>query len=144
MEFKAIADIQRIAIESATAVVAFAQQNFGEHLDYSDASIEIVERMLESAHAAYRNGQLAAEEVQKQAQFIGSYIGETYRRNHGADWGLVTSDGAKAVGLQSKSDSKPAGLFWPIARVEKRILNGGEDNVLHYYQFLVRRHGIPI
>ncbi|MEM4989863.1 hypothetical protein V8G57_20920 [Collimonas sp. H4R21] len=140
MEFKAIADIERIATESATAVVAFGQKNFGEHLDYSDASIEIVERMLESAHSAYRNGQLAAEAVQQQAQFIGSYIGETYRRNHGADWGLVTSDGAKAVGLQSKSGV----LFWPVTRVENRILNGGEDNVLHYYQLLVRKNGTPV
>lgn len=69
------------------------------------------------------------------AKFFGSYIGEVYRRNHGGEWGIVNLNEKKFFGFRTKSGT----MFWPWARVSNRIVDGAENNVLHYYRVLLEK-----
>ncbi len=72
------------------------------------------------------------------AKVLGSYVGEVFRRNHGATWGMVDLEGQSFPGLKA---SGQAGLFWPWGRVQNRIRNGPQDNVWQYYRHLVEKSG---
>ena len=63
-------------------------------------------------------------------KMFGSYIGEVYRRNHKATWGMITLNNESFPGLESSHKE----LFWPWSKVFKRITAGDEENVWHYYQ----------
>ena len=109
--------------------------NFGIELDWSDESIAKVEGVLAGLHASYlsTNPKPTEEQVSAQAKRFGSYIGEVFRRNHGAQWGIVTLGGQKMPGLQTN-----AGLrFWPWINAFGRITKGDEDNVASCYKFLL-------
>ena len=43
------------------------------------------------------------EQVMVFAKMFGSYIGEVYRKNHGANWGLVAMDGQCFPGMKAES-----------------------------------------
>jgi len=77
------------------------------------------------------------EQVVTFAKMLGSYIGEVFRRNHGAAWGMVTFAGDSIPGLRATGTEH---LFWPMGKVQKRLVNGYEDNVWHYYQSLLTDH----
>lgn len=84
--------IQRIAEAYALDARDFAERAFHITLDWSDASVEKVEVILDDLH---RQKQVmkpppTEEQVVNFAKMLGSYIGEVFRRNHGAEWGMVT------------------------------------------------------
>jgi hypothetical protein len=131
--------VQKVAEAYARDAVNFAQERFNLALDWSDASIAHVETMLTEFDRQVESGWKPTEEkVLQFGTMFGSYIGEVFRRNHGATWGIVTLQGESFPGLQA---SRGAGLFWPWGRAQNRIRNGAEDNVWHYYQFLVQKNG---
>ena len=73
---------------------------------------------------------------------FGFYIGEVFRRNHGnVSWGWAISDGERVYALCENSTGNP--LCYPIQKVQKRIENGSEDNVLVYYHALVEYAKAP-
>ncbi|HEY4210998.1 MAG TPA: hypothetical protein VGM84_05940 [Steroidobacteraceae bacterium] len=129
--------IQQIAEEYALDAVDFAQR-FKLSLDWSDSSVAHVETVLAALHKGAIDAKPTDEQVLAMAKVLGSYVGEVFRRNHGATWGMVDLEGQAYPGLKA---SGPAGLFWPWGRVQNRIRNGPEDNVWHYYQHLVERNG---
>jgi hypothetical protein len=106
-------------------------------LDWSDASVAHIETLLAKCHEQMVNP--TDEQVLQFAKLFGSYVGEVFRRTHGATWGIVTLDHQSFPGLKG---SGPAGLFWPWGRARNRIRNGPEDNVWHYYQHLLSRNGV--
>jgi hypothetical protein len=108
-------------------------QRFGRILDWSDASIEHVETILTRMHDAIASEGPSAEQIYETAKGFGSYIGEVYRRNHGARWGLVTLGDQSFPGMESNS----AVRFWPWGKVQNRLTNGSEDNVWYYYKSLI-------
>jgi hypothetical protein len=133
MEFVEDAKIQQIAEAYALDAVDFARQNFRLTLDWSDASVAKIESMLDDFD---RNRGRAANEdaIVQFGKMFGSYIGETYRKNHGGSWGLVSHEGHSFPGMQGPRGN----LFWPWGKVQNRMTNGPEDNVWHYYQHLTR------
>ena len=56
------------------------------------------------------------EQIVTFAKMLGSYVGEVFRRNHGADWGMVDIDGDPIAGLRAV---KSAILFWPWDKSEE-------------------------
>jgi hypothetical protein len=64
----------------------------------------------------------------------GGYVGEVIRRRWGGDW---TTETAAQPGPVITLRVLGADIF-PPAKVYKRIVNGSEDNVWHYYQILSR------
>ncbi len=52
---------------------------------------------------------------------------------------MVNLNGQEFPGIQQDGDR----LCWPWGRAHKRIVNGLEDNIWHYYQLLIKPSGGP-
>ena len=138
-KFAADPKVQQVAEAYAADAVDFARDQFQLTLDGSDASVAHIETILGRMHDQMADVKPSDEQVFTFAKMFGSYVGEIFRRNHGATWGLVHLNDAIFVGM--KNHEVP-GLFWPWGRAQKRLENGPEDNMLHYYRWLVeKRHG---
>ena len=137
--FSSNADVQKIAELYALDAIDFARANFKLELDWTDGSVAHIESMLAVFHEQKAAVQPTDEQVLLFSKMFGSYVGEVFRRNHGARWGMVSLHGNTFPGLAADGE---AGLFWPWGRAQNRINNGPEDNVWHYYQLLVRRNAV--
>lgn len=128
-------NVQKTAEVYAQDAVDFAGKRLGVKLDWSDASIANVEIALSKMSASYMttNPKPTDEQVMSFAKAFGSYVGEVYRRNHGATWGMVTLGDQKFPGLRTTSGIN----FWPWGRAFNRITKGSEDNVSDYYAALL-------
>jgi hypothetical protein len=136
--FVAEGKIQQIAEAYALDAVDFARDHFGLSLDGTDASIEQIETILTRFHDEMAAASPTQETILQFAKMFGSYVGEVFRRNHGARWGMVTIGADTFPGMET---DKVAARFWPWGRVQKRLVNGPEDNVWHYYMELAAQHG---
>ena len=138
-KFTADSKVQQVAEAYAADAVDFARERFGLTLDGSDASMAHVETILGTLHDQMADEKPSEEQLFTLAKLFGSYVGETFRRNHGATWGLVRLNDETFVGMKN---TEVPGMFWPWGRAQKRLKNGPEDNMLHYYRWLVeKRHG---
>jgi hypothetical protein len=125
--------LQQIAEAYSRDLVTFARQRFDIDLDWSDDSILAVEGLGAELHHEYRRIRPTDKQIEPYFRMVGSYIGEVYRMNHGADWGWVTRDGYRFPGMKRP----PRTLFWPWARAHNRIVHGPDDNLWQYYLHLV-------
>lgn len=117
--FTADPQLQHVAGQAAEKCVAFLKQKFGKSLDYSDKSVEDVEAVLTLLHRSMPVEKPSPDDIEDFAMLFGSYLGETYRRNHGGQWGL--SNGMPALAIGSGYTS------YPWSRVFKRLTNGEEE-----------------
>ncbi len=119
--------------------VDFAARTFGITLDWSDESIRQVEIILGRLHDDIPHARPPENAIWRFAKVFGSYVGEVLRRRHGAEWGMVRMGEDSFPGVQ-----QPGGrLCWPWGRAHKRITNGPEDNIWHYYQILTEGPAEP-
>lgn len=132
--FTADPKIAEIAKAYSLDAVDIAASNFKVKLDWSDNSIRKVEGMLGRLHDDMAQSNPQEEVVWTFAKAFGSYVGEVLRRHHSGEWGIVNLNGQEFPGIQH-DDGR---LCWPWARAHKRIMNGPEDNVWHYYQVLLK------
>ncbi len=134
-DFVADAAIQKDAEASAAEAVAMAKRQFNLVLDGSDNSIDDIERALAAVHSSYAlaSPKPADEQLLPIAKAFGAYIGEVYRRNHGATWGTVTMNGSDYPGFRTASGVN----VWPVGRVMNRITDGPENDVAAFYRKLV-------
>ena len=134
-----------VVANAASAAVSHARQKFAVTLDYSEASIEEVEKILETVHAQRPKGFFAkllrrgptASEMERIAMAYGCYIGEVMRRSFGGHWVLESAlaPGSRVLTLLLSDKCE----VWPHFKVGKRLSNGSEDNVWHYYQVARRK-----
>ncbi|NML35086.1 hypothetical protein [Paraburkholderia antibiotica] len=129
--------IEQMAQAYAQGAVDFAAKQFAVKLDWSDASIANVEKVLAQLNSSYTSTapKPTDEQVMSFAKGFGSYVGEVYRRNHGGEWGMVTLGGNRFPGLQTASGTN----FWPWARAFNRITKGSENNIADYYGALLKK-----
>lgn len=140
MGFRADAKVQQVAEAYAQDAVDFARSTFGAQLDWTDRSIEQVERVVGRLHDEAARAKPSEEQIFQFAKMIGSYVGEVYRRNHDGAWGIVTLEGQEFPGMRAAKGTE----FWPWGRIQNRIVNGPEDNVWHYYQVLLQEEGVEV
>jgi len=105
------------------------------NLDWSDASIQQIELVLATFHRQALRDKPSEEKMMRIAKMMGSYVGEVYRKNHGAVWGIATMNGQRLPALETKASHIE---FWPWAKAYNRIANGEEDNVLNYYKQILK------
>jgi hypothetical protein len=130
--------------------VDMARNNFSETLDYSERSVETVERCLGKLHDSLPKGFFgrllgrgpSADEIHTVAKMFGGYIGEVFRKHHGGDWVLEPDETTSVPALTVVCPD--GGRFFPPAKAHKRIVNGQEDNVWGYYQVLTGDAGEPV
>jgi hypothetical protein len=100
MEFKDDPKIQQVAEAYALDAVDFARENFRLTLDWTDASVAKVESMLDDFDRTRGKSGASDDVIAQFAKMFGSYIGETYRKNHGGAWGMVWHEGESIPGIQ--------------------------------------------
>jgi hypothetical protein len=125
--------VAEVAGAYALDAVDLAARNFGVTLDWSESSVRQVEHMLGRLHDEMASAQPPEEAVSTFAKAFGSYVGEVLRRHHGGEWGAVSMGGQSFPGLRQSG----GGLCWPWGKAHKRLVDGPEDNVWHYYSVLV-------
>jgi len=138
MAFEPDSKIERIAEAYALDAVDLAQKRFGVTLDWSDSSIQEVETILKRLHETISHAKPSEEQVFQFTKIFGSYVGEVFRRNHGARWGMVSLGSDRFPGMQTE---RTRAEFWPWGRTQKRLSSGPEDNVWHYFQSLNAEDG---
>jgi len=135
-EFEADEKIAMIAEAYALDAVDLFRRRYRIELDWTDNSIDRIETVSGHMHESYRTTRPKPDEemLMEYAKAFGSYIGEVFRRNHGGEWGMVTLDGRRLPGFRSTKGR----LFWPWSRARSRLVEGPEENVAHYYHWLLR------
>ena len=129
--FQADPELQQVATRSADFCVKFIQHKFGKNADYSEAFVPEIENILHLLHLSMPASKPSEDDIEQFCSMFGSYLGETYRRNRGGAWGV--SDGRTPT-LSFGGGFKS----FPSARVYKRLINGEEDNVHHWYLGMIQ------
>jgi hypothetical protein len=135
MNFTPDSKIRTIAEAYALDACDFFRKRFQITLDWSDASIQHVESMMDRFHREAAKTKPTAEQIMELAKMFGSYVREVYRKNHGATWGIVEIDGQRFPGLKAQSSDT---TFWPWGRARNRLAVGAENNLWHYYKELTK------
>jgi hypothetical protein len=134
--FDADPKIQQIAEAYALDMVDYAKQSHRIDLDWSDDSVQHLERISQTLHGEYKKSRPTPKQLEPIYKMLGSYIGEVFRKSHGAEWGWVTLQGNRFPGLQATRGT----LFWPWGRAMNRIVDGSAHNLWHYYEELIKRY----
>jgi len=115
----------------ATKLVRFAWDRFQLRLDYSDASIAEVERILNELQKDFtRKGHDARTTIEGLSNHFGAYIGEVLRRKHGGMWR------ANIANLSPPAHGVEVGelTFAPSRNVYLRLTEGADYNVKALYE----------
>lgn len=131
MSFETDKSAQNTAMRHARDLVVFAQSELNLKLDWSDASVRQVEELAGSLHADFRRQRANADDIAPLVTMIGSYLGEVLRRNHGAQWGWVSVNGHRVLGLKA---AQTGALFTPVETVKRRVHQGASSNLWRAYQ----------
>jgi hypothetical protein len=133
-------EIAALMKQLAEDTVAWVRDSYEANLDYSEESIEIVERLLEELHNELprsESGELLADEsttdtIDAICNMVGGYLGETIRRLHGGEWTINNLAAEQPmVSLQVQNIS-----LFPTAKVYKRLAYGAGDNIPFFYSAL--------
>jgi hypothetical protein len=127
------AGAQKDAETNSLDACAFVSEHFGVKLDWSDASIQQVESVLDAFHAGIASANPSQKQIWWYSKLFGSYIGEVYRKNHGATWGIVQTNGWNMPALKADLNGQ---VFLPLVRTRDRIVDGAANNVGEYYSQL--------
>jgi hypothetical protein len=130
--FKPDANVKKVAEAYSLDAIDIASRNFRVNLDWTDASIESVERMLKTLHEQMASAKPDDKTIWTFAKAFGSYIGEVYRKRYGGEWGVVELGSDTFPGMKAAKGVE----FWPWGKVYQRLVKGPENNVWHYYQSL--------
>ena len=127
-------------------IAAYAQdavecgKKFRKELDFSEQSIQRVEEICVHLYNDIPRdflGKLfrkspSEEEIIKMSYMLGAYVGEVMKQHLGGNWTVET--------FQNKSNTLVLNIgevkTFPVAKVYKRLKNGPEDNLYHYYHFI--------
>lgn len=112
--------------------IANALSSSGYRADFTLASFGEVDRFFEE-HAPggiARPSGLLSEDVGSRLFAIGSYIGETLRRQLGGEWIGDDEDPQAEINISIKLAD--GSIIWPIQRAMKRFRNGPEDSIAAY------------
>jgi len=129
--FEADDQVAGDAAAYAERAVELARTRFNVTLDYSESSVPMLEQMARAVDRARAAGQIP--DTQRPDRELGApfgfYIGEVYRRNHGATWGFVNVEGQRIAGFQTSQGA----IWWPLAKAGQRLRGDPSDNLAYYY-----------
>lgn len=107
--------------QQSETLLAMAEKKFDLQLDYSEESLEITDYLITIFFKEHR------EHYIKATVLLGSYLGEIIINNLGGKW-------AKDLSIKKVGDLK--GFAHPMTRARKRLANGRNDSLIHYYKNL--------
>jgi hypothetical protein len=127
-------ELEKMAQVFAGAAVEFSTKHFHLGLDFSDASVQYIEGMLDHFHRGLAQTVPSPEMIEGYSKMFGSYLGETFRRNHAATWGAVAHGPDKIASMRSE---RTGTIFYPLTRVYERLTKGDTRDVYRYYHKLI-------
>jgi hypothetical protein len=118
----------------AEEAVLVAREQHRVLLDYTAASVEALERLLD--------GQ-AAVDLDFQSRLWGSYFGEVLRRRWNGLWLLAPYPGSPESGTQASSVVPTLDVagsrLWPTMKVYRRLTLGAAENLSTFYTLVEKR-----
>lgn len=117
----------------AAKLVSFAWERFELRLDYSDASLVEVDRVLDELQADFTGKEKehdAKATIEGLSNYFGAYMGEVLRRKHGGKWR------ADIPNLNPPAHGVEVGelVFAPSRNVYLRLTEGADYNVKVLYE----------
>lgn len=115
----------------ARRAVLLARREHGVMLDYSPASMERVEQILEKIRESHLQKAMSDKELSIVSARWGAYIGEVMKRVRPAKWqrdSAQTGTGTMPLIFDGGSEAYPRSWAY------KRIVDGPEDNVVFKFQ----------
>ena len=125
-------EAQQIAEAYALDAQDFSRSALGIELAWEESSAKKVEEVLARLHDDLPHAGLPDSSVESYAKGFGSFLGELLRKLDGGEWGYATIDGTSMAALRLSDQS----IVFPWARAYRRIKDGPEDNVAHYFATL--------
>jgi hypothetical protein len=111
-------------VGQAQNAVKTAKMSWDESLDFSDSSLDPLERILSALHTRHK-AEPSEERTTIESQVWGAYLGEVIRRRFGGQWSIA-GDGRHQLTLSGWTS-------YPVDKVRKRITDGSMDNVRVYF-----------
>lgn len=128
------AKLAGVLVAQSQSAVHSARLKWNESLDFTQDSLEAVERILGKIHNAGRYGSGSTvpneEELATSSKMWGIYIGEVIRRHYGGQWS-PGEDGTLALLIGEAR-------AYPIAKARKRIVDGPSDNIRYYFSSMLK------
>lgn len=116
----------------ALDAVDTGRRNFKVELDFSEASIKEVERILDQLHKTIEKSQPSEDTIVTFAKQFAGYIGQIMILRWGGEWVEESNYPIEnGPGLRIKNQD----LFL-LSKVYRRIINGSEENIYHFYQLI--------
>jgi hypothetical protein len=128
------ASIDEMIRAYADEAVLIARQQHRVLLDYTPASVDALERLLD--------GQ-AAVDLDFQSRLWGSYFGELLRRRWSGVWLLAPYPGSREqsgdAGSVIPTLDVAGSRLWPTMKVYRRLTLGAAENLSTFYQLVEKR-----
>jgi hypothetical protein len=128
------AKLAGVLVAQSQIAVQSAKLKWAESIDFTQDSLEAIERLLGKMHNHYKfaaPGQGPSEEqISNAAKIWGVYIGEVIRRHYGGQWSLG-EDGVLALSIGETQ-------VFPIAKARKRIVDGPMENIRYYFSAMAK------
>jgi hypothetical protein len=106
--------------------VEIAQTDYGITLDFSQQSLNDLNRLLDRAHSLITSPAYAGKAPDRTIQVWGAYLGETIRRANNGTW---TENPAASV-YRQYSINTPTGNIFPMEQVYVRVVEGKKNNLI--------------
>lgn len=128
------AKLAGVLVAQSQIAVHAAKLKWAESIDFTQDSLEAIERLLGKMHNHYKfaaPGQGPSEEqIAITAKIWGIYIGEVIRRHYGGQWSLG-DDGVLALSIGETQ-------VFPVAKARKRIVDGPMENIRYYFSAMAK------
>lgn len=122
----------------ASDIVCSAAEICGVRLDYSIASIQAVDEIVEG----FRQEGCTSDQIAETLFGFGCYVGEVFVRHAGGKWRVSSKTPmAKGAGFPLVIELNEDHFCNPIGKVFKRLENGDEDSLPYFYQVFSTRKG---
>ena len=112
--------------------VKTAKLEWKESLDFSEDSLDAIERIMSKLHARSKapGDGMPEEQLTQASKMWGAYVGEVIRRRYGGQWSTA-ADGVLQLALSGYTAQ-------PIVKVRSRIVNGPADNIRFYFAAIAK------
>jgi hypothetical protein len=135
MDFTADPNVQQVAEAYALDAVDFLKNHYRVSLDWSDASIRHIETAMADMYRQSLTAKPTEDAIDGFSKLFGYYVGEVFRKNHGATWGMIDAGQGPFTGLRADRSKR---LFWPVGRARKRLTEGPSEDMWDYYVYCCR------
>ena len=138
-------NIREEMVKNSREAVSIAKKEHRINLDFSEASIEELEAIIQIRIKELNKGLLSKifgpsdVKIEYEAYVWGSYLGEVMRKTIGGQWTKETPLGEEFALVYSMEDGGQDFTF-PINKVGKRITMGEADNLHFYFQTQKNEH----